>query len=353
MPSNPNPIAFKRAVKFESKLRLALFGPSGSGKTYTALSIAQNLVKKPRVALIDTERGSARKYADLFDFDVLEMQAFSPAAYVEAIRAAEGAGYNVVIVDSLSHAWMGKEGALEQVDSFAQRAHGNTFAAWRYVTPMHNNLVDAMIGCKAHLIATCRSKTEYVMEKDEKTGKTTPRKIGLAPVQRDGLEYEFDVAGEMTLDNDLIISKSRCSDVSGQVFRKPSSEFAGRLAKWLEGEPAPAQEDKPLMQPAPILTLPITGRHEAMQSPGTSVQNQPDDRSMFPVGFDDGSETVKLIPPFVAQETARETVNVRMAELFPTPDGKKSVKEPEKPKAIPKDAKFLISRVINVTEATG
>ena len=121
---------FQKATKTQSKLRLALYGVSGSGKTYSALSIASGL--GGRIAVIDTERGSASKYASRFDFDVLDMQPpFSPAAYVNAIKAAEGEGYDILIIDSLTHAWSGTGGALEMVDNAAKRNAGNTYYAWR------------------------------------------------------------------------------------------------------------------------------------------------------------------------------------------------------------------------------
>src|SRR5690606_26818550 len=238
---------FKRATKQQAKLRMALIGPSGSGKTYTALKIATQL--GDRVAVIDTERGSASKYADKFEFDVLELDSFHPQRYIEGIQAAEAEGYDVLIIDSLSHAWAGKDGALELVDKAAKRMQSsNTFAAWRDVTPLHNALVDAMLQSRLHLIVTMRAKTEYIVEKDERTGKSVPRKVGLAPIQRDGLEYEFDVVADMDLDNTLIVSKSRCEALSGAVIPKPGEEVAGILKAWLT-DGAPVQ-DAPQPQPA-------------------------------------------------------------------------------------------------------
>jgi hypothetical protein len=128
---------------------------------------------------------------------------------------------------------MGKGGALEQVDKAAKRSQsGNSFAAWREVTPQHNALVDAMVGAKLHVIVTMRSKSEWVIEENDK-GRKVPRKIGLAAVQRDGLEFEFDVAGEMNLENDLIISKTRCPKLSGGIYNKPGAELAGIIREWL------------------------------------------------------------------------------------------------------------------------
>jgi hypothetical protein len=230
-------MAFQKATKKQAKLRLALIGPSGAGKTYTALTLATHLSPGGRIAVIDTERGSASKYADLFTFDVEDLDSCHPQRYVQAITDAQTAGYDVLIIDSLSHAWMGKDGALELVDKAAKRnPSGNSFAAWREVTPLHNALVDAMLAAKLHVIVTVRSKMEYVQEKDER-GKTVIRKVGLQPVQRDGLEYEFDVVGDMDVDNTLVVTKTRCSALTGAVIHKPGKELAARLAAWLEGEP--------------------------------------------------------------------------------------------------------------------
>lgn len=229
---------FQKATKRQARLRMALIGPSGSGKTFTALSIGQHL--DGPLALVDTERGSASKYADLFQFDTLDLETFGPLTYVEAIQAAAAAGYGTLVIDSLSHAWMGKGGALEQVDQISKRSQsGNSFAAWRDVTPQHNQLVDAILAAPLHVIATMRAKTEYVIEKDERTGKSSPRKVGLAAVQRDGMEYEFDVVGDLDLDNGLTVSKTRCPQLTGVYVSKPGEDLAVVLRDWLSGEPVP------------------------------------------------------------------------------------------------------------------
>ncbi len=237
-------LTFQRATKKSARLRLALIGVAGAGKTYTALNIATNL--GGRVAVIDTERGSASKYSDMFDFDVLELETFSPQNYVDAINAAEEAGYEVLIIDSLSHAWTGKGGALDQVDRIAKRSQsGNTFGAWRDVTPMHNALVDGIINARMHIITTMRAKTDYVQEKNEKTGRVTVRKVGLAPVQRDGLEYEFDVVADLDQDNNLIVGKTRCPAVSGAVIPKAGKEIAQKLTAWLSDGGKVEDAEKP------------------------------------------------------------------------------------------------------------
>jgi hypothetical protein len=255
-------VHFKKATREQAKGRVAIIGPSGAGKTYTMLLLLQKLGK--RIAVIDSERGSASKYAGCtdkttgvtFDFDVLELESHSPEAYVQAIQLAEREGYDAIGVDSLSHAWMGKDGALEQVDKAAKRSQsGNSFTAWRDVTPKHNALVDALTMCRAHLIVTMRSKTEYVLEEDAR-GKKTPRKIGLAPIQRDGLEYEFDVVGDMNHEHDYVISKTRCAVLDGAVIHKPGAQLAETLRAWLETGAAPTAKQPAAPTPRPASVPP-------------------------------------------------------------------------------------------------
>lgn len=234
---------FQKATKEQVRLRMALVGPSGSGKTYTALNVGQHL--GGRVAVIDSEHGSARKYADTFNFDVLELDTFSPLTYVEAISAAAAAGYDVLVVDSLSHAWTGKEGALEQVDiATARGKSGNKFAdGWREVTPMHNQLIDAIIAAPLHVIATMRVKTEYVIEENDR-GKKVPVKVGLAPVQRSGMEYEFDIVGDIDHDHRLVVTKSRCAPLADAVISRPGKDLADTLAAWLSSGAALASAEQ-------------------------------------------------------------------------------------------------------------
>jgi hypothetical protein len=236
---------FTRAVKTDAKLRLALAGPPGAGKTFSALTLAHALAEGQGVALIDTEHGSASKYADLFPpFDSVNLETFHPDLYVEAIKAAERAGYAVLIIDSLSHAWNGKGGLLELVDGIARRSKsGNTYVAWGEATPIQNRLIDTMLGAKLHVIATMRSKMEYAQEKDEQTHRTIIRKLGLAPIQRDGVEYEMDVVGDLDTEHTLFIQKSRCPALSGAIIPRPGPDIADILRSWLSGVP-PAEVER-------------------------------------------------------------------------------------------------------------
>ena len=230
-------MAFVRAERKRVFLRLACLGPAGSGKTYTSLALADRLAKQfgAKIAVIDTEHGSASKYADKWTFDTCELADFAVENYITAIAEAERAGYGVLVIDSLSHAWAGKGGLLEFVDRTAKRQKsGNAFAAWGEATPKHQNLIEAMLSFRGHLIVTMRTKMEYVQEKDA-NGRTTIRKIGLQPVQRDGLEYEFDIVADMDQDHNLVVAKTRFSDIADAVYARPGEEFFGPVVRWIEG----------------------------------------------------------------------------------------------------------------------
>jgi DNA polymerase III delta prime subunit len=214
---------FKKATKNKIKIRLALSGPSGTGKTYSALAIASHLAKP--IALIDTERSSSQKYADKFDFDICELTDFHPSRYIEAIQAAEQAGYGTIIIDSLSHAW------YWELDAAANSY--NNFTGWKNVRPLERKLIDAIVGCRTHVIATMRTKTEWVIETNSK-GKAEPRKIGTTPVQTSSIEYEFDIAGEINQEHILTITKSRCSELTDKTFLNPGRDVAVILNEWIE-----------------------------------------------------------------------------------------------------------------------
>jgi len=230
---------FKRATKAAAKLRLGLIGPAGSGKTYTALRIAAGLGGK--IAVIDTERGSASLYAGErgIDFDVIELGTYEVEHFIDAIKAAAEGGYATVVIDSLSHAWAGKGGILEFVDNAGKRSQGGgNFGAWRDATPRHNRLVDAILGAPLHVICTLRSKVEYVVE--NVGGRNQVRKVGLQPVQRDGLEYEFTVVGDVTQEHDLIVTKTRAAFLKDAVIREAGEDLGRQLSGWLSsGEASP------------------------------------------------------------------------------------------------------------------
>ena len=248
-------MSFNKATKFDSKLRMALIGPAGSGKTFTTLSVAAGL--SDRIAVLDSEHGSASKYADMFEFDVMEPETFSPQVYIDAIQEAERAGYGVIILDSLSHAWAGKGGALEMVDAAARRAKGNKYMAWGEVTPLQQNMVDTILSANIHVIGTIRSKMEYTQDTDSE-GRKVVRKLGMQPVQRDQLEYEFDLIGDLDNENTMTVTKSRIPALSGAVIRKPGKQLAETLLIWLSGvkrDARPATPTGPAAVAAPKLAV--------------------------------------------------------------------------------------------------
>lgn len=257
---------FKKASRSQAKLRLGLIGPAGSGKTMTAIRIAHGL--GGRVAVVDTERGSASLYAGErgLDFDVLELQTYEAELFIKAIAQAEAEGYDVLIIDSMSHAWAGKGGILEFVDKAAKRSGGGSFSGWRDATPLHNQLVDAILTAKMHIICTLRSKVEHVIE--QVNGRTQVRKVGMQPVQRDGLEYEFTVVGDVTQDHELIITKTRAAWLKDQIIREAGEDLGKQLADWLSsGEP-----------PAPV---PASGKSTAAERTPSAVPAANEPQSLF------------------------------------------------------------------------
>src|SRR3990167_2388765 len=232
---------FTRATKSSAKLRLALFGPSGAGKTFTALRLAKGI--GGRVALVDTERGSASKYADRFEFDTLQLEDRTLAGYVQAVHAA--AEHDVLIIHSLTHGW---RELLADIDKLARAKYsGNTWSAWSEETPKQMAFIDALLQFPGHVIATMRSKTEWAIEKDEKTGRTKPVRIGLAPEEGKGIEYEFDLLLELSPDHIGTAIKDRSGKFQDVIIEKPGEDFGASLAAWLSdgtppvpAKPAPA-----------------------------------------------------------------------------------------------------------------
>lgn len=226
---------FKKAERKQAKLKIAVTGPSGSGKTMSSLKLAAGIGK--RIALIDTENHSASLYADHkdidFSFDVLPIEApYTVAKYMEGIEAAEAAGYDVLIIDSLSHVWAGDGGLLAKKESLDQRG-GNSFSNWAGITKEHESLKAKILSCGIHLICTMRSKQDYVLEVTDK-GKSAPRKVGLAPIQRDGMEYEFTTVFDIAMDHHASISKDR-TGLFDNMIEKLNKAHGEKLVKWLGG----------------------------------------------------------------------------------------------------------------------
>jgi energy-coupling factor transporter ATP-binding protein EcfA2 len=225
------------AQRTTRKARIALEGPSGSGKTYTALRMATGLAAVEadgKIGLIDTEHETSQLYADEFTFYPDYMAApYSPQRYIEKIRAAAAAKCTVLVVDSLSHAWMGSGGVLEQVDQLAG-PKGDNRNAWKQMSPVQQQLIEAILSYPGHIIITMRTKDAYAQDPQNPKRKV---KVGLAPVQRDGVDYEFDVVLAIDQDNTATVQKTRVRQVMpvGAEYPKPGEDEARRIAEWLGG----------------------------------------------------------------------------------------------------------------------
>ena len=265
---------FQKATKKAAKLRMSIAGPSGSGKTFTALLFAGAMSPNAKIAVVDTEHGSASKYADLFSFDVMELSNYHPNNYVAAIKAAVQAGYDVVVLDSITHAWNGPGGILSMVNQ--------NFGKWKDVQPIEQAFIEAIVGSPIHIIATMRAKTQYEVEKDERTGKPAPKKVGMGAIQREGMEYEFDIAAMMDVQNTISIEKTRCSALQGSVVNRPDASFMAPVLRWLSAAPE-AQTPVAQHRGVPSGTAPVA-------SNGMS-QDLPDDNPFNDVGFMDDAPT--------------------------------------------------------------
>lgn len=277
---------FRPAYREQVRLRLALMGGPGTGKTMTALATAASIAHQIRIrggrgmiAVADSEQESAKLYAmsraerraydgmspddgykyicqiRKFPIDVHEMKPpFTPAKYVEIIQTAASWGYDITILDSISHAWAGTGGALDRKGKEEDRG-ANSWSAWRKITPEHNGFVDAMLSTPSHLIATMRMKVAHAMETD-KNGKTIIRELGMEEVQREGVRYEFTLVGQMDHDHVLTVTKTRLDGVigDGDKFEHPGDAFGRKIYGWVNDgdEPAPSMPVVPLItEPTP------------------------------------------------------------------------------------------------------
>lgn len=226
-------LTFAPATRSEAKARVAIIGPTGAGKTWTALEWATVLAAGGKIAVIDTENGSASLYSDQYRFDTAYWSPPYSALKLAAAIGDAATAYDVVVIDSLTHFWQGTGGVLDVVDRAAEKARGNTYAGWKEGTPVWRALLDALVFAPCHIIVTMRSKMDYVQSKNS-DGKTTIEKVGMAPVARNDVEYEFTVVGDMDQTHRMTITKSRCADLADQSAQAHQSEkLAVLLRDWL------------------------------------------------------------------------------------------------------------------------
>lgn len=258
---------FNKATKQKSKLRLLLEGPSGSGKTYSALLLASALGKK--VAVIDTEKGSASLYSSEFEFDVCELSPpYAPEKYIEMIKFAEREKYDVLIIDSISHEWSGEGGCLD-----IQTKLGGRYKDWGKVTPRHNAFVEAILQSKMHIIGTARTKSDHLISEDAVSKKMQVTKVGTKTEQRDGLEYEFTTVLRLNQSHAFEASKDRTHlfDSKEDILRK---DHALRLLDWLnEGiEPVVVTEEMVKIKMSQCKTLEDLGKFWSSLNPSFKLQ---------------------------------------------------------------------------------
>lgn len=210
-----------------------------------------------KICVVDTENESGSLYVGkqigttmVGEYLTINLEApYSAARYLEAIDLAEQAGVEYLIIDSLSHAWTGEGGLLDVQGNVAKRS-GNSYTAWREVTPLHNRLVDRILQCAMHVAVTLRTKTEYVIE-DNGSGKKSPRKIGMAPVFRDGIEYEFTLFFELDQSHAAAATKDRTGLFDGQYFLI-APDTGARIHEWLSGAKAEPSAPLPIRPAAPV-----------------------------------------------------------------------------------------------------
>lgn len=236
---------FQPATRHEAKARLAMIGPTGAGKTWTALQFARILAgSEGRIGVIDTENASASLYADDYTFDTAPWYPPYDAAKLAAAINAAASTFDVLVIDSLTHFWQGDGGVLDIVEQEGSKVgtRGNNFAGWKKGTPLWRGILDALIFAPCHVIITMRSKMDYVQQQGN-DGRMRVEKMGMAPVARNDVEYEFTVVCEMDQGHRLSVTKSRCSALADRVTAPhQSAVVAETLRDWLasaEADPAP------------------------------------------------------------------------------------------------------------------
>lgn len=213
------------AKRKKAKIKMAITGASGSGKTYSSLLLAYGLsMDWEKIVVIDTENQSSHLYADLGSYKVLSLEApFTPECYIDAIEFAVAQGIEVIILDSITHEW-------EYLLDYHSSLPGNSFTAWNKVTPRHQAFIFKLLQAPVHIIATIRSKSDYVLS--EKNGKTVPQKVGLKSIQRDGMDYEFTLVFDLDIKHFATASKDRTGLFSSKPEFKISSSTGQQISKW-------------------------------------------------------------------------------------------------------------------------
>ena len=218
----------KKSNRNQAKIRIALQGVSGSGKSYSSLLLAYGICQDwQKIAIIDSENGSANLYSHLGEYNVLNLSApYSTERYIEAIDVCEKAGMDVIIIDSLSHNWEGNGGILDVHANMA----GNSFTNWSKLTPKMNTLVQKILTSSCHIISTIRSKQDYVIT--ENNGKSVPQKTGLKGIVREGTDYDYTIVMELDIYNNALCTKDRTQLFNSRIPFKIDESVGKKIKNW-------------------------------------------------------------------------------------------------------------------------
>lgn len=226
----------RKATRQKAKIRLGLSAVSGGGKTYSALLIASGMTTWDKIGIIDTEH-SADLYSHLGEYSVLTLEApYSPERYIEAIKACEEMGMEVIIIDSITHEWDGEGGCLAIQDQL-----GGRYQDWAKVTPRHQAFINTIIRSKCHIITTVRRKQDYDMTTDG-NGKAKVEKVGLKEITREGFEYELTLNLEMDTKHNATASKDRTGLFMGKPAFVPTKETGEAILQWCESGVDPVED---------------------------------------------------------------------------------------------------------------
>ena len=304
----------RKAEKKRVKLKMAIQGPSGSGKTWGALALAKNLWPDAKICVVDTENESASLYADHFAFDTIPLgPPFTTARYIQCIDSVAKARYDVIILDSITPQWDGEGGILRRKEEMDRRPGSNGYANWATFTPEHEAFKQVMMQTPMHLIATMRSKQDYILVANDK-GKQVPKKVGLAPIQRDQIDYEFTLVFEIGMDHRGEVSKDRTGLFNEKIVNLADPAPAEAIRGWLESGSEPIPETK--VTPASVMPNPTQPAKPTSTQESAQQVTQRAESSQEAAQPQAGE--VKFIPPNGLTVTVR-SVQVpnedKMAEL--------------------------------------
>lgn len=313
----------RKATKKKSKLKIGLSGTSGSGKTYSALLMASGMTEWEKICIIDTENCSADLYSNLGPYNVITLEPpFSPERYIEAIKTAEIAGMEVIIIDSITHEWDGQGGCLEIIEQGTKASVSkNSYTAWAKVTPRHNAFVQAILQSPCHVITTVRRKQDYDMSKDQQ-GKTVIAKVGMKEITREGFEYELTLSFALSQNHLAETSKDR----TGLYMDKPefviSDQTGKELLDWAEeGEEEPRATASQLKKIRDLVKVTNANQENLKKYFGVSA--------MTALSEVDADKAVKILEAKVKQNKTEKT------DIKP----KKEVKETKKKSIVVKAEK--------------